>query len=426
MKTVLFAGASVAVLSLSAAQGVPTVSNVRVEQDRSRTVTISYTLDRPAIVTLDVLTNGVSIGMENVQGLQGDVHRLVTETSERTITWKPYESWVCDTVRHTNASVKVTAWATNAPPDWMVVDLTKKGAVNYYATTNAMPVADITDDVYKTTRLVMRKIPARFVRWRQGAAPSQKGALDTWAFHFCRFVTLSHDYYIGIYPVTQRQYYLMMTSGITTTLSSNPSAFADFADSPMRPVNKVSYDAIRGNASGTKWPNADRATAHKVDTWTFMYAIRQWTGLLFDLPTEAQWEFAALGGNYDTSWYWGASVGDSAAEMNPRMWSGKNCKVDGTEQVHPVGLLEPNAYGLYDLFGNVREWTLDWDVASQAAISNAEAYDPVGEAAGTARVYRGGAYSDSYKSNNATYRNRTSTTTAWGQCGFRLAIPLYR
>ena len=425
---------------LAVASGAtPVVSNVKFIQDSAtRKVEISYELDSPAIVTVDFLTNGVSIGEENFRNAVGDLNKLVEGTGK--VTWMPYEGWVPASSKHSEMSVKVTAWATNAPPDWMVVDLMRQGVVNYYTSTNAMPNPDVTDDIYKTEKLLMRKIPARFVRWRQGASESETGALDVWGYHLLRFATLTHDYYIGVYQVTQRQYELMMESGITTTLSSRPSAFKLESDYATRPVDSVSYDWLRGNNKGSKWPNVDRAVAHDVDSWTFMYAIRQWTGLLFDLPTEAQWEFAARAGEYAASWHWGDYVTDNAAKMNPYMRSTKNyggkeivketCTADqGTAK---VGSYLPNGYGLYDMYGNVREWCLDWSEKAKSELDNSEQIDPVGTNDGLmsgtykVRTYRGGGYSDGKLQCNSVYRNRTASNTAWTECGFRLAIPLYR
>ena len=444
MKTVtgFFAGAfAVALPFMAHADGAtPVVSNMTVVQDSAtRKVEISYELDSPAIVTMDFFTNGVSIGAENLRNASGDVNRLVEGSGK--ITWLPYEGWKPAESKHPGAGVRITAWATNAPPDWMVVDLTRQGTVNYYVSTNAMPNPDITHDIYKTEKLLMRKIPAKFVRWRQGASKSESGALDTWGYHLLRFVTLSHDYYIGVYQVTQRQYELMILSGITTTLLSRPSAFKLESDYATRPVDSVSYDTIRGNGQkGTKWPNADLAVAHGVDSWTFMHALRQWTGILFDLPTEAQWEFAARGGEYASSWYWGDYVADSQVKMNPYMRSAKNygggsivnatCTADqGTAK---VGSYIPNGYGLYDMYGNVREWCLDWS-EKEGQSDNSEQLDPVGSTDGLlssaskrVRIYRGGGYSDGKANCNSTYRNRVASDTSWPQCGFRVAVPLYR
>ncbi len=425
---------------LAVASGaIPVVSNVKFSQDSaSRKVEISYELDSPAIVTVDFLTNGVSIGEENFRNAVGDLNRLVMDSGK--VTWTPYEGWGPASSKHSGMSVKVTAWATNAPPDWMIVDLMRPGTVNYYTSTNAMPNPDVTDDIYKTEKLLMRKIPARFVRWRQGAPKSETGALDSWGYHLMRFVTLTHDYYIGVYQVTQRQYELMINSGITTSLTPRPSAFKQESDYATRPVDSVSYDTIRGNSQGLNWPNDDLRVAHGVDSWTFMHAMREWTGLLFDLPTEAQWEFAARGGEYASSWHWGDYVVDSAVKMNPYMRSAKNyggndivvatCTADqGTAK---VGSYLPNQYGLYDMYGNVREWCLDWS-EREGESDNSEQIDPVGTNDGLMgsnnkriRIYRGGGYSDGKANCNSTYRNRVASNTTWSQCGFRLAIPLYR
>ena len=132
----LFAAVSCALppLLAVASGATPVVSNVRFSQDSaSRKVEISYELDSPAVVTVDFLTNGVSIGEENFRNAVGDLNRLVMDSGK--VTWTPYEGWSPASSKHSGMSVKVTAWATNAPPDWMVVDLMRPGTVNYYTST---------------------------------------------------------------------------------------------------------------------------------------------------------------------------------------------------------------------------------------------------------------------------------------------------
>jgi formylglycine-generating enzyme required for sulfatase activity len=126
--------------------------------------------------------------------------------------------------------------------------------------------------------------------------------------------------------------------------------------------------------------------------------------------------------------------------MNPYMRAEKNyggndivvatCTADqGTAK---VGSYLPNQYGLYDMYGNVREWCLDWS-EREGESDNSEQIDPVGTNDGLMgsnnkriRIYRGGGYSDGKANCNSTYRNRVASNTTWSQCGFRLAIPLYR
>ena len=435
-KLLLLAGCGVAAGFASGA-GVPQVSDVWWSQaSDTRAVTIRYKLDMPAVVTMDVLTNGVSIGMQHVSpGLSGAVHRLVEDDGtgqNHVITWeKPYESWLAEATRHSNATVRVTAWATNAPPDWLVIDLTAPQSVAYYETTNAFPVA-FGDDLYRTTHLVMRKIPAKFRRWRMGECyVNESSAYDNWYLRVSRYVTLTKDFYMGVYPVTQRQYELVT--------GQRPSRFSLDSCYQVRPVDGVSYTALRGSTKGAGWPNADPAVAHDVDSSSAIYQFRELTGLgmYLDLPTEAQWEFACRAGT-TSGLYTGVDAVDSAAVLNPIARTIKNsgatnnqvpsdaATADTNKYTAAVGMYQPNAWSLYDLYGNVREWCLDWDYATQADVPGDDAVDPVGPSTGSNRLKRGGANCDGFKQCRSAYRGRQAPATSYFTDGFRLCLTLDR
>src|SRR5215831_10087994 len=113
-------------------------------------------------------------------------------------------------------------------------------------------------------------------------------------------------------------------------------------------------------------------------SWGETLSTRRWATYL--LPTEAEWEYAARAGT-TTRW----SFGDEASQLGRYAWHEGNA--DG--QTHPVGQLQPNPWGLYDMHGNVWEWVQDWygDYASGTAV------DPAGPSSGSNRVNRGGSWS---------------------------------
>ena len=195
----------------------------------------------------------------------------------------------------------------------------------------------VTNNVkYKTTHLVMRKIPAANKVWCMGAPMTERGyRAQTETNHL---VKLTQNYYIGVFELTQRQYTL-----ITGQNGSLPDEQAR-EEADVLPVSGMKF----GNVGVEK---------------TVLYAVaklRQNTGLEgFNLPTEAQWEFACRAGS-DTGLYSGRQSSSSG------LWSGCDTDVDllawfagNSSGTKVVGLKLPNAFGLYDMLGNVREWALD-------------------------------------------------------------------
>ena len=139
------------VLSAACALAVPRVdeNTVTMQQADDRTVTISYVLTgEPGIVTFDVETNvtgtaegpWVSIGGENIRTVAGWVNKLVGRLGERlSFTWQPYTDWPGRTIPAANIRAVVTAWATNAPPDYMAVDLDTPTNVSFYTSADFLP-----------------------------------------------------------------------------------------------------------------------------------------------------------------------------------------------------------------------------------------------------------------------------------------------
>ena len=188
--------------------------------------------------------------------------------------------------------------------------------------------------------------------------------------------------------MTQKQYSL-----VTGSNSSNFSG-------DKRPVENVSYNSIRGSSEGAKWPSSSA-----VDSTSFMGKLRAHTGLDFDLPTEAQWEYACRAGTTTTY-----SYGDSSDLSY--MW----CSSDET---HEVGLKLPNPWGLYDMHGNIMEWCLDREGTTPSGGT-----DPVGWTTGSYRVVRGGSWRSeaAYCTSHNRYGEPPSRATNY--YGFRLVRTL--
>ena len=328
---------------------------------------ISYTLGGdPAIVTMEIQTNTlangagdwVDIGGENVQHVSGDVNRIVRETgTRRTIHWKASKDMPERIFKGGTIRAVLTAWATNAPPDYLVVGLRKANDVRFYASTNYLPDG-FSSDIYRTTHLLMRKIPAAGVVWKMGAVDGEGNRFNDstrndFDYDIQHNVMLTEDYYMGVYEVTQSQYTNMCNK-------SNPSVFqAYYEHAEVCAVNNVGMKALRGQTTafgdGIWWPK----TGHQVASDSAIGQLRTRSGLdEFDLPTAAQWEFACRAGT-TTAFNWGSN-----SVNRDYCWFDDTPSITDTDGkkyriAQPVGMKKPNAWGLYDMHSNVEECCLD-------------------------------------------------------------------
>jgi formylglycine-generating enzyme required for sulfatase activity len=211
-------------------------------------------------------------------------------------------------------------------------------------------------------------------------------------------VRLTRPFYLGKYEVTQAQWLAVM--------GSNPSRFTGDAN---RPVENVSWEEAQ---EFIRRLNAREG------------------GTPYRLPTEAEWEYAARAGS--TTAY---SFGEDTGQLGDYAWYEKNA--GGT--THPVGQKRPNAWGLYDMHGNVWEWVQDWYArdayrqqvtALRAAVPTAgvtaertaalAVLDPAGPAAGSDRVLRGGGWIGDAGLCRSAYRSLVDPGDRDGDLGLRL------
>jgi formylglycine-generating enzyme required for sulfatase activity len=240
------------------------------------------------------------------------------------------------------------------------------------------------------------------------------------------WVTLTSDYYMGIYPCTRIQYYKITGNAGTVT-------FKDYEDYDYRPVGRVPYYVVRGGrGSNINWPT----TGSDVTSGSVIGNIRRKSLLdTIDLPTEAQWEYACRAGE-GTGLYNGKDLyrstptdGIVPAALDDIAWYGglaANCRRDGIAQTHEVGQKRPNAYGLYDMLGNVFEWCLDWHSEGTEYSDGSPVVDPKGVVTPTAfnRVCRGGCYDYAPTECRAACRGRASDENSWDdRWGFRFCCP---
>ncbi len=286
---------------------------------------------------------------------------------------------------------------------YLVVDLSAGAhAVSYPVTELSAPPSEGWTDEYKTTKLVLRKISAG--TFTMGSPSGEPGRERDEVQHS---VKIGGDYYIGIFEITQKQWELVM--------GANPVTGSFAGD--LKPVAQVSYSDIRGGTQGAGWPVTSDS-----DETSFIARLRARTGITkIDLPTESEWEYACRAGTTtslnsgrditvltgvcpnlnELGFYWG-----NRADINPVTTA-------------MVGTAKPNSWGLYDMHGNVDEWTLDWygGYPTQASV-----LDPWGTLTGELRIFRGGSFGNEPSDCRSAYRHAAAADHRDNSTGFRLAI----
>ena len=202
-------------------------------------------------------------------------------------------------------------------------------------------------------------------------------------------VTLS-SYQIGKTEVTQALWVAVMD---TLPCWFTPAHGYDYI--PERPVEYVSWN----------------------DCQAFIAKLNALTGYTFRLPTEAEWEYAARGGNKSRGYkYAGGNVLDEVA-----WWNGNAGDNTGSDRgTHAVGTKAPNELGLYDMSGNVLEWCQDY--YGKTYYNNSPSENPTGPETGFQRVYRGGCWGGVAYVNRVAYRNGTGPDVTQYHRGLRLAM----
>ncbi len=191
----------------------------------------------------------------------------------------------------------------------------------------------------------LRLIPAGEFTMGSPATESDRGDDETQ-----HGVSITKPFYLGVTEVTQEQYQKVM--------GTNPSYFKG----PQNPVEKVSWaDAVEFCGKLSAMP-AEKTAGH-----------------VYRLPTEAEWEYACRSGT--TTAY---GFGDDASRLGYYGWFNGN----SDSKTHPVGEKKPNAWGLYDMHGNVWEWCQDWG----GDYPSGSATDPTGATSDLYRVRRGGGW----------------------------------
>ena len=188
-------------------------------------------------------------------------------------------------------------------------------------------------------------------------------------------VTLTNDYYMGKYEVTQALW--------KTVMGSNPSKFKG----DNLPVEQVSWD----------------------DCQEFIDKLNSMIGRKFRLPTEAEWEYAARGGMKSRGYRYSGS-----SNISDVAWYTDN----SDSKTHPVGTKQANELGIYDMTGNVSEWCQDWYGSYVSSFQT----NPTGAVSGSDRVACGGSWYNNARICRSSFRSHCTPDARYGNLGLRLVL----
>ena len=246
---------------------------------------------------------------------------------------------------------KYGGWETN----FAAIGYSPSKGVEFPYTTSLKNVfiwTGVTNNIeYKTTKLVMRRIPAKNQTFMMGGANDWKKADSD---NYLLSVTLTNDYWLAVFETTYKQSLLLQGYEVSN-LTDEDAILPATKFTKATGTENVSYEQIRGlPADWIDWPQ----DIYAVGQGSALFRLRTtFPGMKFDIPTEAQWEYACRAGT-DTMYYSGVNpektVNNYVDELTPLAWFSKTSSVK-----KEVGLLKPNAFGLYDILGNVGELTRD-------------------------------------------------------------------
>lgn len=286
--------------------------------------------------------------------LTGEGATNTVKAGKHTMTWDASKDYGV----FSSANFQVKIYAGKRMPRYIKIDLSGGAEAEEYPVEMSVAGPDISDNACRTTELWLRLVlPGEF--W-MGSPKDELGRSDNEDLHH---VTLTKPFYIGVFEVTQKQYELVM--------GANPSTFKDTDNAPLRPVETVRWDQIRG---------VDEPASNEMSRDSFLTRLRTRThSLAYDLPSEARWEYACRAGT-TTALYNGKNLSsvDNCAALNEIARNFAN----GWSEIKPnvsnelygtssVGSYNPNALGLYDMLGNV--WELCRDGASSSGGTDVEA-----------------------------------------------------
>jgi uncharacterized protein (TIGR02996 family) len=220
-------------------------------------------------------------------------------------------------------------------------------------------------------------------------------------------VEITRPLWLGVYPVTQAEYERVM--------GTNPSCFSPTGVGKQKVRRQ---DATRFPVENVSWKEAMDFCQRLSER-----GEEKRQGRVYRLPTEAEWEYSCRGGaSSSTPFAFGATLSSTRANFDGYHPYGGAKKGPNRERTTAVGSYPANAWGLYDMHGNVWEWCADWHRADYYTQSPRQ--DPAGPSKGSNRVMRGGGWCMDGQFCRSAFRHRDRPTYRSYSLGFRVALVL--
>ena len=353
----------------------PTVENVALAYNpQTQNVSVTYDLTgEDGIVTVCFLTNGAPF--EASRHVSGDVGKVVKCGTGKKIAWRTSADLGETNRTAYSLSTRVTAWTKDSPPTYYVLDL-RSGSKRFYEYEGQLPEG-VDSDVYRTDKMVFRRIAAMGETFKMGAPSTETSAASCTQGHHGyetrHNVTFTQDYYIGIFEVTQAQWI-----NVQGEIPNSPRWTQDAWQMVQSFTNEKGTLPIQSCGRGrwlcgedNKNPWNGNVTCANHPTFFEHLRSKADAGSMYNLPTEAWWEYACRAG-HETAFSDGRDYNASTDYSDIARY---NCTDAGPLR---VGSLKPNDWGLYDMHGNVAENVVDnvenRQKLKDAGVSESDAY----------------------------------------------------